>query len=129
MANMSPTRPSASFGNRLPYPVIIPQRRPENRSRGWLMAYAPVLEDFGIDQTAFLKFLHDFNQSSKARLFSRCGPRRMKTDRIFQASPSLDAVNLTAFGVGFAPGIAPIVVSMAVPVAVQFAKKTQTDRQ
>jgi hypothetical protein len=68
MANLSPTRPSASFGNRLPYPVIIPQRRPENRSRGWLMAYAPVLEDFGIDQTAFLKFLHDFNQSSEARL-------------------------------------------------------------
>lgn len=41
------------------------------------MAYAPVLEDFGIDQTAFLKFLHDFNQSSEARLFSHCLPRGM----------------------------------------------------
>lgn len=50
---------------RLPCPVIIPQRRPENKSRGWMLAYAPALNDCGIDQTTFLDSLGAFNKASK----------------------------------------------------------------
>jgi hypothetical protein len=67
--------PSQSSG-RLPYPIIIPQRRPEDKSRGWMLAYAPVLDEFGIDQTTFLKFLYDFNESHKVRTRSNIGKYR-----------------------------------------------------
>ncbi|RAL62147.1 hypothetical protein DID88_002631 [Monilinia fructigena] len=46
-----------------------------------------------------------------------------------QASPHLDAVNVAAAGVGFAPGITPMMVSMVVPIAVRAAKGYQTQRQ
>jgi hypothetical protein len=49
----------------LPCPVIIPQRRPENKSRGWMLAYAPMLNDCGIDQATFVDFLRSFNEASK----------------------------------------------------------------
>lgn len=42
---------------RLPCPVIIPQRRPRNKDRGFVRAYAPILQDCGIDQEIFLQFL------------------------------------------------------------------------
>ncbi|KAJ5835969.1 hypothetical protein N7447_001995 [Penicillium robsamsonii] len=42
---------------RLPCPVIIPQRRPRNKDRGFVRAYAPILQDCGIDQEVFLQFL------------------------------------------------------------------------
>lgn len=46
-----------------------------------------------------------------------------------QAPPYLDAVNVAALGVGFAPGIAPLVVSMVVSAAVKYAKTAKTDKQ
>ncbi|KAI9850874.1 MAG: hypothetical protein M1830_006948, partial [Pleopsidium flavum] len=58
-----PSRTAAS--GRLPCPVIIPQRRPQNNSRGFVRAYAPVLSDCGIDQATFLDFLDCFDQASK----------------------------------------------------------------
>ncbi|KNG80942.1 hypothetical protein ANOM_011026 [Aspergillus nomiae NRRL 13137] len=51
---------------RIPSPVIIPQRRPGNKDRGFVRAYAPVLADCGVSQHVFLKFLEDFFQASKA---------------------------------------------------------------
>lgn len=68
-----PQMGSPSSG-RLPYPVIIPQRRPEDKSRGWMLAYAPVLNDFGIDQATFLKFLIDFNESHKVCIIMDLNP-------------------------------------------------------
>ena len=53
---------------RLQCPVIIPQRRPEDKSRGWVRAYAPALMNCGIDQYTFLNFLDAFNESSKVSL-------------------------------------------------------------
>lgn len=50
---------------RLPCPVIIPQRRPRNKDRGFVRAYAPVLEECGISQEVFLKFLQDWLVASK----------------------------------------------------------------
>ncbi|OJJ31289.1 hypothetical protein ASPWEDRAFT_72249, partial [Aspergillus wentii DTO 134E9] len=46
---------------RLPYPVVLPQRRPKARARGFVRAYAPVLEDFGINEAMFLDFLDKCN--------------------------------------------------------------------
>jgi hypothetical protein len=51
---------------RLPLTVILPQRRPKNRSRGFIRAYAPVLENCGIDQATWLTFLDTFQKSSAA---------------------------------------------------------------
>lgn len=45
----------------LPCPVILPQRRPKDKSRGFVRAYAPVLgECAGIDQKTFIDFLDEF---------------------------------------------------------------------
>ena len=43
-------------GGNLPGPVIIPQRRPHNKSRGFVRAYAPVLANCDIDQATFMGF-------------------------------------------------------------------------
>lgn len=81
----------------LPCPVIIPQRRPRDKKRGFVRAYAPILEDVGIDQRTFLDFLKAFHQSSKS-------------------SPWLMAVNIAAAGAGMVPS--PI--AMGVSIGVQF---------
>lgn len=82
----------------LPCPVILPQRRPRDKKRGFVRAYAPVLEDCGIDQATFLEFLKTFQLSCKADKW-------------------LQVVNLSAGIVGLVPG--PI--TMGVSIAVQFA--------
>lgn len=52
---------------RLPCPVIMPQRRPRNKARGFVRAYAPVLGDCEIDQAACLALLNSFDNSSEVR--------------------------------------------------------------
>ena len=47
----------------LPCPVIIPQRRPSAKSRGFIHAYAPVLNDSGIDEALFIDFLTGFERA------------------------------------------------------------------
>ncbi|KAG9945985.1 hypothetical protein KCU85_g6857, partial [Aureobasidium melanogenum] len=49
---------------KLPSPIIIPQRRPKDRSRGLVRAYPPILETRGIDQTTFIDFIETFNKST-----------------------------------------------------------------
>ncbi|KAB8243505.1 hypothetical protein BDV35DRAFT_383061 [Aspergillus flavus] len=49
-----------------PGPVIIPQRRPGNKDRGFVRAYASVLADCDISQVVFLNFLEGSFQASKA---------------------------------------------------------------
>lgn len=46
--------------------MVLPQRRPGTKARGFVRAYAPVLADAGISQDAFLKFLHDFHRAAQA---------------------------------------------------------------
>jgi len=60
----APATPSTR--TKLPCPVIIPQRRPKDKGRGFVRAYAPVLNDSGVDQATFLQFLKSFHQASKA---------------------------------------------------------------
>ena len=51
----------------IPCPVVLPQRRPGQKDRGFVRAYAPVLADCGISQDVFLRFLADWEKSSKVR--------------------------------------------------------------
>lgn len=50
---------------KLPCAVIIPQKRPESKTHGFVRAYAPVLNDCGIDQATFLDFLDNYTKSFK----------------------------------------------------------------
>lgn len=75
---------NANPAGKLPLPVILPQRRPRNKSRGFVRAYSPVLEDVGIDQQTFLRFLKNFHKSS-------------------QANPYFNAVLVAATVAGFVP--------------------------
>lgn len=51
---------------KLPFPVIVPQRRPGTKTRGFVRAYPPVLEEVGISQDAFLGFLKDLHTAAQA---------------------------------------------------------------
>lgn len=91
----------------LPCPVIIPQRRPRNKTRGFVRAYAPLLgECSGIDQETFLSFLENFYKSS-------------------QASPVFGVIELSAAIAGLAPE--PII--MAVTIAVQIGARAGAEVQ
>jgi hypothetical protein len=60
-----PSSPSITVRGRLPCPVIIPQRRPENKERGFIRAYAPALLECGIDEATFMNFIDSLNQATK----------------------------------------------------------------
>jgi hypothetical protein len=91
----------------LPRPVILPQRRPNSKSRGFVRAYAPDLWYYkGIDQQTFLAFLKDFHTSS-------------------QASPVFQVVNVAAMAAGFAPSAIAMAVSAAVVAASRAAIEVQ----
>lgn len=62
----SSTRTSTKQG--LSVPVIVPERRPGSKHRGFVRAYAPVLMDCGIDQDTFMDFLIGFEASIKVCL-------------------------------------------------------------
>lgn len=49
--------------SRLPKAVVIPQRRPSDRARGFVRAYAPDLLRCDIDQETFLRFIDGLNRS------------------------------------------------------------------
>ncbi|KIW29631.1 uncharacterized protein PV07_05434 [Cladophialophora immunda] len=91
----------------LPAPIILPQRRPHRSSRGFIRAYAPVLQTHkNISQAAFLQFLKDFQQSSRA-------------------SPVFHAINIGAMAAGFAPSVIAMAVSMSVQAGVKYASAAQ----
>ncbi|KAK5049362.1 hypothetical protein LTR84_004291 [Exophiala bonariae] len=92
----------------LPRPVIIPQRRPNTKSRGFARAYAPDLWHYKcINEQSFLDFLEEFHKSS-------------------QASPVFQVINLAAIGAGFAPSAIAIAVSLAVTAASNAAIEVQS---
>lgn len=70
MAEHPPPSYAAATG-KLSCPVIIPQRRPQDKSRGFVRAYAPMLADCGISQATFLSFLKALQQAEKVRLSLR----------------------------------------------------------
>lgn len=92
---------------KLPLPVVLPQRRPKDRSRGFIRAYAPDLMNCGIDQPMFLDFLETFNLAS-------------------QASPWLNAINLASFAFFHLPFAINQAASLALMLTVQVAKNMQS---
>ena len=90
----------------LPCPVIIPQRRPHDKKRGFVRAYAPVLQACDVDQDSFLAFLKAMHQSSKA-------------------SPIFNVINIAAMAAGFAPSISAMIVSTVVQAAAMTAIEVQ----
>ncbi|KAI8964465.1 hypothetical protein F5Y11DRAFT_315769 [Daldinia sp. FL1419] len=82
---------------RLPYPIIIPQRRPGQRTRGFIRAYAPDLMRFGIDESMFMGFLDQL-------------------DKATASSPLVGAINFAANFAGFIPSAIGSTVGLAVQV-------------
>ncbi|KAK6433319.1 hypothetical protein LTR95_010502 [Oleoguttula sp. CCFEE 5521] len=94
----------------LALPVIIPQRRPRNHARGFVRAYAPVLDSVGIDQTTFLKFLKNFHTAS-------------------QANPIFNAVIVAANIAGLAPSVIAMAVTTAVQVVAHVGKEIDSRKK
>ena len=84
--------------SRLPCPVIIPQRRPRTKSRGFVKAYAPLLENCGIDQATWMDFLETFHKAS-------------------QASPIFGGILIAGHLVGYVPSVSAMVASMLMQAA------------
>ncbi|KAI8276800.1 hypothetical protein K4K56_000922 [Colletotrichum sp. SAR 10_98] len=63
--NRHPLKSDDSTGTKsgITMPVVLPQRRPKTRVRGFVRAYAPVLAAAGIDEEAFLDFIDTLNKS------------------------------------------------------------------
>ncbi|CAK7563029.1 MAG: hypothetical protein SEPTF4163_000886 [Sporothrix epigloea] len=99
--------PAPSPSRRIPCPVIIPQRRPRTKARGFVRAYAPVLGDCGISQDVFLQFLKGWYLASKA-------------------SPWIDVVFVAAGIVGFVPEAGAQIASIVVQVAAGTAREIQS---
>ncbi|KAM0345009.1 hypothetical protein ACHAPU_006892 [Fusarium lateritium] len=102
-AHGSPTSASGQPGARLDLPVIIAQRRPKDRARGFVRGYAPMLEEFGIDEDAWLDFLDKFDQSTLA-------------------SPWIQVINFAEIGGFFIPFAPSIAISAAVYITIDVAK-------
>jgi hypothetical protein len=88
-------RPPPYSTGQLALPVIITQRRPGSRTKGFVRAYSPLLADAGIDQTTFLDFLNKLNKS-------------------VEPSPWIQAINLAAFAGQAVPEPFTIIISLAV---------------
>jgi hypothetical protein len=92
---------------KIEYPVVLPQRRPKDKTRGFVRAYAPDLAEVGIDQAMFLDFLETFNQASLA-------------------NPLINAINLASFATMALPTGIGIAVSIAIQIATQIAMEVQS---
>ncbi|GKU17249.1 unnamed protein product, partial [Fusarium langsethiae] len=90
-------------GQRLEMPVILAQRRPKNRSRGFVRGYAPILEDVGISQETWLDFLDKFDAAS-------------------MASPWIQVINFAEIGGLFVPFAPSIAISAAVYLTIEITK-------
>ncbi|KAL3484713.1 hypothetical protein BJX62DRAFT_248171 [Aspergillus germanicus] len=109
-SNPPPYIADPSTSPKLLYPVILPQRRPRNNKRGFIRAYAPDLEQFGIDQGMFLNFLETSN-------------------RACQATRWLYALNLASIGTIWLPSAISFVVSAMIQLGTEAAIAAETRRK
>ncbi|RTE79616.1 hypothetical protein BHE90_005887 [Fusarium euwallaceae] len=105
LINRYPAPAYTEIRGKLSQPVILPQRRPKTRRRGFIRAYAPALNDTGITQEMFLDFLETFHKST-------------------QASPWIDAINYAAMPLSLIPHF-PMVVGLAIQATLIVAKDIQ----
>ncbi|RAH43044.1 uncharacterized protein BO95DRAFT_434289 [Aspergillus brunneoviolaceus CBS 621.78] len=99
-------RAATTTRKKLPFPVILPQRRPRTKTRGFVRAYAPVLQDAGVDQTTFLRFLKDLHTHA-------------------QASPVLEVLGIAAGVAGIYPDLLVAGVAQAVQIAAMAGREMQ----
>ncbi|KAH7395406.1 hypothetical protein DE146DRAFT_106815 [Phaeosphaeria sp. MPI-PUGE-AT-0046c] len=90
--------------NQLALPVVITQRRPNSRTKGFVRAYSPLLEDVDINQTAFLDFVDKLNKS-------------------LAPSPWLEAINLAAVAGHTVPAPFTVMISIAAKKAADAASE------
>ncbi|KAJ6000789.1 hypothetical protein N7481_001198 [Penicillium waksmanii] len=91
---------------RIACPVVIPQRRPGNKERGFMKAYAPMLSQYDISQEHFYDFINALNKA-------------------VQASKVIAAVQVAAFGASFVPNQISLGVTAAVQIVSAVAAKAQ----
>ncbi|KAJ5274068.1 hypothetical protein N7478_009193 [Penicillium angulare] len=91
---------------KLHHPVAIPQRRPKDKARGFIHAYAPDLQNVGIDQETWFDFVETFNEACLA-------------------NPWINAINLAALAASPLPSLASQAISMALMVATTVAMEVQ----
>ncbi|KAJ5723577.1 hypothetical protein N7488_001612 [Penicillium malachiteum] len=101
MAGPAPNPP-----RRLPCAVIIPQRRPGKKDRGFCRAYAPILAESGIDQDTFLQFIQSFDKANTA-------------------NPMIEVTFIAAGILGCVPNATAQIVGAVVQVAAGIAKELQ----
>lgn len=99
--------PETAATPRLRNPVVIPQRRPGNKERGFVKAYAPDLAAHGIDEASFLAFIRATNKAA-------------------QASKWIYAVQVAAMGTGLIPNHIALGVSAAVQIIAGIVAKAET---
>ncbi|TEY84183.1 hypothetical protein BOTCAL_0019g00060 [Botryotinia calthae] len=110
----SSTRPDIKQG--LPVPIIIPERRPGSKHRGFVRAYAPVLIDCGIDQDTFMDFLVGFEVSIKASPY-------------FHVINLAVAASVMAEGLAVAPSIIVHAAAFAVHTSIEFGRRAYMSKE
>ncbi|KAA8566480.1 hypothetical protein EYC84_009042 [Monilinia fructicola] len=110
----SSSRPNIKQG--LPVPVIIPERRPGSKHRGFVRAYAPVLNDCGIDQGTFMDFLVGFEASIKASPY-------------FHVINLAVAASVMAEGLAVAPSIIVHAAAFAVHTSIEFGRRAYMSKE
>ncbi len=88
-------------------PVVLPQRRPKTRARGFVRAYAPVLSVAGIDEAGFFDFIDTLNRS-------------------LEPNPYLYAINLAGLAGLAIPDPSALCIGAVVGVATAAAMEAQS---
>ena len=104
-----PKNPIAPMA-RLPAPVIIPQRRPDMKSRGFVRAYARALAACGVDQNAFLDFIDGFH-------------KEITKHGYFNASNIAVALSAMSYTLSVAPSAVVHFSAMAVHISIETGRR------
>ena len=91
----------------LSLPVVLTQRRPKQRDRGFIRAYAPLLADAGVEQDVFLDFVDKLN-------------------RAIEPNPWLNAINLASLAALAVPTPFTFLISAAVRMTVKAAQEVNS---
>ncbi|KAJ5569152.1 hypothetical protein N7450_011638 [Penicillium hetheringtonii] len=96
----------ASSYRQIACPIVVPQRRPGNKERGFMKAYAPILSQYDITQEHFHGFIDALNKAVRA-------------------SKWIAAVQIAAFGASFVPNQISMGATAAVQIVSAVAAKAQ----
>lgn len=111
----APPKSIASKGH-LPGPVIIPQKRPDMRTRGFVRAYAPALHDCGVDQATFLDFLDGFHKDVSKHGW-------------FNVTNIAIGLSVTAYTAAMAPSVILHFSAMAVHISIETGRRIYVSKK